>query len=453
MTSARAYADRLSAYGHKGKLDLPHRPDPALAVLHKSRILAQRIKHAAHVVVHTGAGISTAAGISDFRGPNGVWTLQQKPCKRPRTTAADQPSTQTSFEDALPTLTHMALVALHKASRVHYVVSQNVDGLHLRSGLPRAALSELHGNLFVEWCAACRRENILHTQTESVGLKPTGTTCPCGAPMTDKALDWNDVLPEPDFHLAKSHSSSADLNIVVGTSCQMEPARSLPFRGKHGKNSRAIVNLSGTDFDHRFGICIRASSDTVFAIVAAELAVSIPHSEALANLVLSVTYVLRGIQCNVFPSGTSSRERLRVRYRCVNNQPYSSVWTKPLSSFPYPCTLRSEGRHIQAEVTCGAEKVVFHAIAEPNKTVQTEASIVVKRKEWMQYSSHIIQQLKQHAQQEQQTYLQSLCTEQWFVTASRRGWSQCCLCWKQLWCRQNQKLEHLRQCIPSYQFR
>ncbi|PXF42083.1 NAD-dependent protein deacetylase SRT1 [Gracilariopsis chorda] len=302
----------------------------------------------------------------------------------------------------------MALLALHNASRVHYVISQNVDGLHLRSGLPRGALSELHGNLFVEWCPRCRRENMLHTQTESVGMKPTGTTCHCGTPMTDKALDWDDVLPEPDFQLANTHSASADLNIVVGTSCQMEPARSLPFRAKHGKNSRAIVNLSHTDFDHRFGICIRARSDTVFAIVAAELAVSIPPYEKLTNLILSVTWVHRGVQCNVFPKQSSAPERLRVRYRCVGAQAHHAEWTHPLSSFPFQHTLRTEGRHIEAQLTCGREKVLLAAVAVPNKATQTEARIVVERKEWMQHSSNTIQQLKERIKQQQHTPINPL---------------------------------------------
>ena len=60
-----------------------------------------------------------------------------------------------TFEDAKPTLTHMALVALAQAGKVKHIVSQNVDGLHLKSGLPRSKLSELHGNMFMEKCEKC----------------------------------------------------------------------------------------------------------------------------------------------------------------------------------------------------------------------------------------------------------------------------------------------------------
>ena len=67
-------------------------------------------------------------GIPDFRGPNGVWTLEER---------GEKVKTGVHFDDAKPTLTHRALVSLLEAGLVEYVVSQNVDGLHLKSGLPR----------------------------------------------------------------------------------------------------------------------------------------------------------------------------------------------------------------------------------------------------------------------------------------------------------------------------
>jgi NAD-dependent SIR2 family protein deacetylase len=79
-------------------------------------------------VVHTGAGISTAAGIPDFRGPKGVWTLEKRNLK---------PDMNVSWDDARPTRTHMALARLVEVGRVQMVITQNIDGLHLRSGIPR----------------------------------------------------------------------------------------------------------------------------------------------------------------------------------------------------------------------------------------------------------------------------------------------------------------------------
>jgi len=117
-----------------------------------------------------GAGISTAASIPDYRGPNGLWTLLEK----------GQKVKLPDFTTVTPTYSHMALVALVKAGIVTHVVSQNCDGLHLRSGLDRIKLSELHGNCFVEFCTDCSWEYVRFfdvTERSSFRKHVTGRYC------------------------------------------------------------------------------------------------------------------------------------------------------------------------------------------------------------------------------------------------------------------------------------
>ena len=116
----------------------------------KARLLAKWIREASHFAAFTGAGVSTSAGIPDFRGPQGVWTL------RAQGKAAKGVNTMTT----IPTPSHMALVALQAAGHLKYLVSQNTDGMHRRSGFPSDKLSELHGNTTLEYCEQCSKEYV-----------------------------------------------------------------------------------------------------------------------------------------------------------------------------------------------------------------------------------------------------------------------------------------------------
>ncbi len=107
--------------------------------------------------------------------------------------AAAPPVTQRAsndFEQAVPSLTHMAVLGLAQAKLVRYVISQNVDGLHLRSGLSAGILSELHGNVFKEVCTKCERVYIRDWDVQGIGLRPTGRRCEhCDGPLRDSLLD------------------------------------------------------------------------------------------------------------------------------------------------------------------------------------------------------------------------------------------------------------------------
>jgi hypothetical protein len=117
----------------------------------KIKALAGMIRDSKHCVFFTGAGISTSAGIPDFRGPEGVWTLKATGEKRKGKTV--------SMLSAVPTTTHMAMVKLHDEGRMHYLISQNVDGIHRKSGIHPHRLSELHGNSNLEVRRAIRLQH------------------------------------------------------------------------------------------------------------------------------------------------------------------------------------------------------------------------------------------------------------------------------------------------------
>ena len=112
----------------------------------------------------------------------------------------------------------MALRALVESGHIKYIVTQNIDGLHLKSGLKRQYVAELHGNMFVEQCNKCRRQFVRTSQCETVGQKACGGSCRVGdgnsneracrgGILLDNVLDWEHDLPERDMDMATMNST------------------------------------------------------------------------------------------------------------------------------------------------------------------------------------------------------------------------------------------------------
>ncbi|XP_006042585.3 NAD-dependent protein deacylase sirtuin-6 isoform X2 [Bubalus kerabau] len=270
------YAAGLSPYADKGKCGLPEVFDPPEELEQKVWELAQLIWQSSSVVFHTGAGISTASGIPDFRGPHGVWTMEERGLA---------PKFDTTFENAQPTKTHMALVQLERVGLLRFLVSQNVDGLHVRSGFPRDKLAELHGNMFVEECVKCKTQYVRDTVVGSMGLKPTGRLCTvaksrglraCRGELRDTILDWEDSLPDRDLTLADEASRNADLSITLGTSLQIRPSGNLPLATKRRGGRLVIINLQPTKHDRHADLRIHGYVDEVMTRLMKHLGLEIP---------------------------------------------------------------------------------------------------------------------------------------------------------------------------------
>ncbi|XP_036941037.1 NAD-dependent protein deacetylase sirtuin-6 isoform X2 [Acanthopagrus latus] len=273
------YAAGLSPYADKGVCGLPETFDNPEDLKAKVETLAQLIKESEYLVVHSGAGISTSSGIPDFRGPKGVWTLEEK---------GESPHFDTTFENARPSLTHMALLGLQRAGYLKYLISQNVDGLHVRSGFPRDLLSELHGNMFVEECEKCGRQYVREKVIGVMGLKPTGRRCDvvrsrglraCRGKLISTILDWEDALPDRDLNKADEASRRADLALTLGTSMQIKPSGDLPLLTKRKGGKVAIVNLQPTKHDKHAHLRIHGYVDEVMKQLMELLELEIPKWE------------------------------------------------------------------------------------------------------------------------------------------------------------------------------
>ncbi|CAD5220839.1 unnamed protein product [Bursaphelenchus xylophilus] len=268
---AHEYADLLSDYEHKGTVGAPEFYDTDEESDSKLMTLAEWIQQAQTILVITGAGISTSAGIADFRGPRGIWTLEKERKSKPAG-EMDEHSLG-SFDEAKPTITHDALRILEENGKLAYLISQNVDGLHSRYGFPMDRLSEIHGNVFQKRCNRCNRIEFNNSPLKSVGRKPIGQRCldvpkprnRCTGEFCDFLLDWDDELPEPDYTRALKVANSADLVLCLGSSLQIEPVGSLPLKCKKKGAKIVTVNLQNTRIEKKVDLPIHRKVDEVMS--------------------------------------------------------------------------------------------------------------------------------------------------------------------------------------------
>lgn len=262
------YNSRLKPIEYKGLCGDPEVYEDQKSVEKKVDSVAKLVQSSRHTVLFTGAGLSTSCGIPDFRGPNGVWTKEQR---------GEITTTINTFDKAAPSFAHLAIACLIDCGVFAHVVSQNVDGLHLRSGIPENKLSELHGNIFKEKCGVCGKEYVRDVDVGGMGLNLTGRMCDdtfCKGPLRDMTVDWDTELPKEIFNRAHAEHDKADLVICLGTSLRIRPAGNMPLRvlkpkilrdGRIGK--LVIVNLQKTHLDSKATVKISYYCDGVMKML------------------------------------------------------------------------------------------------------------------------------------------------------------------------------------------
>lgn len=239
----------------------------------KCEQLAEMIASSRKGYFFTGAGISCSAGIASFRGPDGVWTRKAQGRAPPKSVRMTQ---------AIPTYAHMAVAELVASGVVPHLVSQNVDGLHRRSGVERDRIAELHGNCYLEVCWACDSEFLrTHDVSERVNgsgrcaeclervphfCHCTSRLCPaagCGARLKDSIIHFGEDLPERDLSDAFKWAKKADLCVVLGSSLRVTPAADCPADTAARGGNLVIVNLQTTPLDDDAALIIHGKTDDV----------------------------------------------------------------------------------------------------------------------------------------------------------------------------------------------
>ncbi|WBQ02694.1 SIR2 family NAD-dependent protein deacylase [Kribbella sp. CA-293567] len=232
------------------------------------------VRKAQQLAVLTGAGISTASGIPDFRGPQGVWTKN--------------PAAQAMFDideyvasaavraeawkfrlagaawDAEPNAGHRALVELERQGRLTGLITQNVDGLHQKAGSSPALVHELHGTVWFVDCLSCGRRIPMTEVTPRLAAGDEDPACEiCGGILKSATVSFGQSLDQQVLDAATAATQQADLFLAIGTSLQVYPAAGLCDLALRAGVPLVILNAEPTPYDEEAAELINAPIEQV----------------------------------------------------------------------------------------------------------------------------------------------------------------------------------------------
>lgn len=241
--------------------------------------LSDLLAGARRAVAFTGAGVSTESGIPDFRSPGGVWD-RYEPAELSYQNFAGSVEGRRRYwavgrevypviRGARPNRAHHALAVLYAAGRLDCCITQNVDGLHQRAGLPEDAVIELHGNAGRVRCLACRarfsRDEVHRWLDAGIDVP----ACPeCGDVVKPDTVLFGEPLPPAALAEAERRARAADVCVVVGSSLAVYPAAYVPRRARDAGAALVIVNLTPTPLDHAADLVLRMAAGAALAAVA-----------------------------------------------------------------------------------------------------------------------------------------------------------------------------------------
>jgi NAD-dependent deacetylase len=223
----------------------------------------------------TGAGVSTASGLPDFRSPGGLWAGADPMRVASRTALERTPEAFFAFYRrrldllalAAPNPAHLALAALERAGGLSGVITQNVDGLHQAAGSSRVI--ELHGNLREAVCTGCAAMYPIAVLREAVQAGRLPRCAACAAMLKPNVVLFGDLLPERAWASAARLAGASRVMLVVGSSLQVTPAAWLPRETLGAGGRLIIVNQEPTPYDGRAEVALRGPAELILPAIAA----------------------------------------------------------------------------------------------------------------------------------------------------------------------------------------
>jgi NAD-dependent deacetylase len=214
----------------------------------KIQALREALRKAERVAVLTGAGISAESGVPTFRGADGLWgNYNAMDLATPEAFARDPELVWRFYNwrrDLISRITfnpaHKALAELEKRIPRFTLITQNVDGLHVKAGSRN--IIEIHGNLWKVRCVEC--SVILLDESRNMGHLPRCNQC--GGLLRPHVVWFGESLDPEILNQAFQASGSCQVMIAIGTSAVVQPAASLAMEAKRAGALVAEINLERT---------------------------------------------------------------------------------------------------------------------------------------------------------------------------------------------------------------
>ncbi|NMD37136.1 MAG: NAD-dependent protein deacylase [Christensenellaceae bacterium] len=230
------------------------------------KLLKNWIEECNNIVFLGGAGVSTASGIPDYRGANGMYKRKYdyslEDILSKKFLDKDPSIYYNYYRDNMkdgyqPNIVHKRLVQLEEEGKLKAVITQNIDGLHQLAGSKNVL--ELHGSIYRYYCMSCY-ENYDKAFVDKFDGVPY---CHCGGVVRPSVVLFGEPLDSDITHESIEAIYNADMLIVGGTSLVVYPAAGYVsyFRGKH----LVLINNEPTAIDAHVDLAIYDDLAKVFS--------------------------------------------------------------------------------------------------------------------------------------------------------------------------------------------
>ncbi|WHZ14281.1 MAG: NAD-dependent protein deacetylase of SIR2 family [Nitrospira sp.] len=232
-------------------------------------LVQSKLSRARSVTVLTGAGISADSGVPTFRGTDGLWRRYRAEDLATPEAFARNPTLVWEWYDwrreliatKRPNQAHETLAQMEQRFDRFWLITQNVDGLHRDAGSRK--LSEIHGNIWMVRCTACR----LVTENRDVPISILPLCRSCGGLLRPHIVWFGEALAEEDLRTSDEALRSSDLCLIIGTSGLVYPAAGFASIAKQAGAFVVEINLDATPQSSLVDVAIQGRAKEIVPLL------------------------------------------------------------------------------------------------------------------------------------------------------------------------------------------